>query len=40
MVARHAKELALQREGIETEALSKTHTLREQLMAKDAQRDK
>jgi hypothetical protein len=40
MVARHAKELAIQRDTIENEALSKTQTLREQLMAKDSQRDK
>lgn len=40
MVVRQAKELALQREGIENEVLTKIQSLREQLLVKDTQRDK
>lgn len=40
MVVRQAREIAQQRDTIENEVLSKTQSLREQLLARDAQRDR
>lgn len=40
MVVKQAKEIANQRDSIENEVLAKTQSLREQLLARDAQRDR
>lgn len=40
MVVRQAKEIAQQRDGIENEVIVKTQGLREQLLARDVQRDR